>query len=252
MISAEIILMLFATGIVSGVINVIAGGSSLLTFPVLVASGLPPVVANATNFVAVLPGNASALPSYAPELKKNRKMAVWLVAASLAGGLVGNLFLIHTTNEFFLEIIPWLILTATLIYTFADRIRMILRARDSDGEIAPSFTHLFIVFLFSIYGGYFGAGLGVIMLAVLTLIGYSDFHEANALKNLTNTMIGALGVLIFAFSDLISWPHAIIMMAGAAIGGNIAVRFARRISQKLLANTVIVLGFCLTIYYFLN
>ena len=248
----EIILMLFGAGFVAGGINAMAGGSSLLSFPVLMASGLPPIVANASNFVAVLPGNAAALPAYAEEINKTRDVGLKMVIASLAGGSIGCVLLVYSTDAFFLEIVPWLILTATLLYAFGGHINSFISSRNGGTAVAEGWLGYFLVFLFSIYGGYFGAGLGVIMLAVFRLIGYADFHEANALKNLTNTASSLLGVLIFAFNGLIAWPQALVMMGGSAVGGYSSTLYARRISQSLLRNAVIILGFILSAYYFLK
>lgn len=250
--AVEVIIMLLAAGFVAGGVNAIAGGATLLTFPVLMAAGLPPTVANASNFVAVLPGNAAAIPAYAKELGDNRAAAIRLTLISLLGGALGCIFLIYSTDNFFLDIVPWLILTATLLYAFGGKINEFINKRNGGQAIAAGAPGYIMMFTFSIYGGYFGAGLGVITLAVLKMIGYADFHEANALKNLTNTMVSILGVVIFSFSGLISWPEALVMMVGATVGGYASAYYARKIPQKLLANAVIVLGFCLSAYYFLK
>lgn len=250
--SIQIVLMLFTAGVIAGGINAIAGGATLFTFPVLMAAGLPPTVANASNFVAVLPGNAAAIPAYASELRENRQAALQLVFASLAGGAIGSILLVISPDAFFLELVPWLILLATLMYTFGERINAsVARWVGSSGGPIGGIGY-FLMFVFSIYGGYFGAGLGVITLAVLKIMGYLDFHKANALKNLTNTGLGLLGVAIFSYSGLIAWPQAIVMMVGAAVGGYISAYFARRVSQTLLHNAVVILGFCLAIYYFVK
>ncbi|MEM7067566.1 MAG: sulfite exporter TauE/SafE family protein [Pseudomonadota bacterium] len=250
--SIEVILMLLGAGFVAGGINALAGGSSLLTFPTLMAAGLPPTVANASNFVSVLPGNATALPAYAQEIGNNRTAAIRLTLVSLAGGAIGSVLLIYSTDNFFLDLVPWLILIATLLFAFGNKINEFVKQYTGGRAAVEGIPGYIMVLLFSIYGGYFGAGLGVIMLAVLKMIGYTDYHEANALKNLTNTMIGILGVIIFSFSGLISWPHALTMMAGSAIGGYTSAYYARKISQKLLTNAIIVLGFVLSAYYFLK
>ena len=250
--SIEIILMLFFAGLVAGGINAIAGGATLLTFPVLMAAGLPPTVANASNFVAVLPGNAAAIPAYARELGENRREALRLVLASLVGGAIGAVLLIYSSDSFFLKLVPWLILVATLFYAFGGKINEWAVTRFGGKAIAEGAPGYILMFLFSIYGGYFGAGLGVITLAVLKIMGYLDFHQANALKNLTNTAVTVLGVLLFAFSGLISWPEALVMMAGATVGGYAAARYARLVPQSLLHGCVIFLGFALSIYYFLK
>ena len=252
MLSIEIIVMLLVAGFVAGGVNALAGGATLLTFPVLMAAGLPPTIANASNFVALLPGNAAAIPAYAREIGDNRSTAVRLTMMSLFGGSIGCVLLIYSTDNVFLKIVPWLILTATLLYAFGGKINAFISKRNGGRAIAEGTPGYMLMFLFSIYGGYFGAGLGVITLAVLKMIGYSDFHEANALKNLTNTMVTILGVGIFTVTGLISWPEALIMMAGAAIGGYASAYYARRVPQGLLHGAVIILGFCLSAYYFLK
>ncbi len=241
----EIILMLFLAGFVAGGINALAGGATLLTFPMLMAAGLPPTIANASNFVAVLPGNAATIPAYAKELKGYKTEAYRLVAASLAGGAIGYIFLVYRTDNFFLEIVPWLILTATLLYAFGGRINEFISKRNQGKAIAEGWPGYFLMFLFAIYEGYFGAGLGVITLAVLKMIGYADFHEANALKNLTNTAVSLLGVGIFAYSGLIAWPHALVMMAGAAIGGYASAYYVKCLLRKAHSTSIIdQYGYC--------
>ncbi len=244
--------MLFVAGFVAGGVNAVAGGATLLTFPVLMAAGLPPTIANASNFVALLPGNAAAIPAYARELRNNRAIAARLTLMSLSGGAIGCILLIFSTDNVFLEIVPWLILAATLLYAFGGKINAFIHARNGGRAVAEGLPGYLLMFVFSIYGGYFGAGLGVITLAVLKMIGFSDFHEANALKNLTNTMVTILGVFIFTFTGLISWPEALVMMAGATFGGYASAYYARQVPQKLLHSAVIFLGFCLSAYYFLK
>jgi len=224
-------LLLFLAGILAGCISALAGGSSIITFPMLLASGLPPITANATNFLTALSGNLGAARAYSKELGKHRSAAIRLGATSMLGGLVGCILLLNSSNEFFAELVPWLLLCATLSLAFGKRIssaaskRLSLEKQDTSATgpdiVLPGYV---LIFAFSIYGGFFGAGLGVIMLAGLTIIGYSDYHEANALKNLTNAAIGVLGVMIYAVAGLVSWPHALILMAGSSIGGYAADR----------------------------
>ncbi len=250
--SIEVILMLVAAGFVAGGINAIAGGATLLSFPVLMAAGLPPTIANASNFVAVLPGNAAAIPAYAKEIGKYRNDALKLGAFSLAGAAIGAYLLVISTDNFFLNIVPWLILTATLLFAFGGKINEYTTRKFGRSGLAAGWPGYGLMFLFSIYGGYFGAGLGVITLAVLKIMGYLDFHEANALKNVTNTMVSLLGVGIFTVSGMISWPEALVMMVGAGVGGYSSAWFARKISQKLLTFAVVILGLCLSVYYFIK
>ena len=256
-LTLEIALILFAAGAVAGAINAFAGGATLLTFPVLMAIGLPPTVANATNFVAVLPGNAFAIPAYRERLREHKADALKLLPISLAGGIVGAIALIFSSDHAFLALVPWMILGATLLYAFGDRINRITSgnrtaASDGAGTPMPRIGGMAALFLFSVYGGYFGAGLGVITLAIFKIMGYLEFHQANALKNLTNTAVGLTGVALFAVSGLVSWPHAIAMMSGAALGGYASARLTRHIPQTWLHWAIVVLGLCLSIYYFVK
>lgn len=246
----ELIGLLFLIGTIGGSISAIAGGSGLITFPALLSLGLPPTVANATNFVSVLLGNLSALPAYAREIRQYRDTAIKMVVSGCLGGALGSVLLLLTNDGQFMTLVPWLILMATLLLAFGNRARDWLS--HSESPITPdSLTAYILVFIVSIYGGYFGAGLGVILLAALAFVGLKDFHEANALKNVTNSVVGILGVVIFWFNDLISWSHAIPMMLGSATGGYLGIRLAKFIPAAWLSKAVIALGFVLTVYYFL-
>jgi len=251
-VSIDIAGLLFVVGIVAGCVSAIAGGSGLITFPVLLSIGLPPTVANATNFVPVLSANTAALPAYAQELKQLRAPAIRLMATGLVGGSIGSVLLLLSSDTFFLDLVPWLLLTATLLYATGDQLH-----RWSSKAISKQTTNISLLgysmtFLVSIYGGYFGAGLGVVLLAVLSLIGYQVFHEANALKNLINAMIGIIGVCIYAAAGLISWPHALVMVGGSMLGGYLGIRVARFLPQRWLTNGIIALGAVLSTYYFLK
>ena len=249
----EIAALLFAAGLVGGAVSAIAGGSGLITFPMLLAVGLPPTVANATNFVSVLFGNLSALPAYLREIRAYRAVAFRLVGAGLAGGALGSALLVLTTDVVFLALVPWLLATATVTFALGDWIKrkLGLSAENAIGRKGGVGRYV-AVFLVSIYGGYFGAGLGVILLATLFLTGFTKFHEANALKNLVNAMVGLLGVAIYAVAGLISWQHALVMMAGSGLGGYAGVRLARFVPERWLARAIVVLGIALTVYYFLR
>lgn len=250
--SLETIIMLVAVGVVSGAVSALAGGSALISFPVLLAVGLPPVTANATNFATVLPGNIGALAAYRSELSGHRLAAIRLCLISLAGGAIGCILLLNTSNEAFLDLVPWLLLTATLLIAFKRVINNGIAqfSRSARGHQAIRYAGFVLIFVFAIYGGFFGAGLGIIMLSGLMIAGYTNYHEANALKNLSNASIAALGVVIYTVNGLISWPHAIALMAGSTIGGYSAVRISRFIPQSALSNAMVIFGLVLSAYYF--
>ena len=251
----ETLALLFVAGIAAGGISAVAGGSALISFPILIASGLPPINANATNFVTVLPANVGALLAYRNEISNHRQIAWKLGTIALVGGIAGCLALLYTSNDMFTKMVPWLILCATLLMLFGRQLNAAITRRlkqkgSPSLSIGAGLWGYVLILIFSVYGGFFGAGLGVIMLAGMTILGFSDYHDANALKNLTNSMIGLLGVAIYAVSDLISWPHALSLMAGSMIGGNVAIRLSKFLPQVWLSRFVVAFGFCLSAYYF--
>ncbi len=244
----EIIVFLFAIGVFGGAWNAVAGGATLFTFPALMAAGLPPIVANATNYLALLPSNAAALPAYRAELRSVGR-AVWpLLIVSGAGAIVGSLLLLVSDPGTFLALIPWLILAATMFFAFGDTLRARL-IRLSGGEASK--TVMFAaLFLSSVYGGYFGAGLGIILLAIVQIMGVSSFHIANSLKNLLATSFTILSIVIFGVGGLIAWPEAIVMMAGSTLGGYLGGRYARLAPERYLRAAVIIFGLILAAVYF--
>ncbi len=239
---------LLACGAIGGAWNAIAGGATLFTFPALMAVGLPPVVANATNYLALLPSNAAALPAYWKELQAVGKDLLPLIIASGLGAAVGALLLMRSDPEFFVALIPYLILLATALFAFGKRIHHWLVALA--GERTSRKLIYAALFVFSIYGGYFGAGLGIILLAIAQIMGYTDFHVANGVKNLLATCFTIIGIIIFGVGGLISWPAAIAMMLGSTIGGYAGGKYAKFVNEQYLHYAVIVFGLILSAVYF--
>ncbi|MEM7749376.1 MAG: sulfite exporter TauE/SafE family protein [Pseudomonadota bacterium] len=241
-------LFLIAVGAVGGAWNAVAGGATLFTFPALMAAGLPPIVANATNYLAMLPSNAAAIPAYARELREVGSRIWPLLAVSGAGAVAGSLLLIASEQALFEFLIPFLILLATLLFAFGSRIGGWLRAQLAGrATVGVLYTALF---LFSIYGGYFGAGLGIILLAVVQVMGYSSFHVANSLKNLLATSFTILSIIVFGFGGIIAWPEALVMMVGSTLGGYLGARYARHFNERYLRSAVIAFGVVLSAIYF--
>ncbi|MEO0771778.1 MAG: sulfite exporter TauE/SafE family protein [Pseudomonadota bacterium] len=241
------IFILMGIGLLGGVWNAVAGGATLFTFPALMAVGLPPVVANATNFLALLPSNAAALPAYMRELRDLGRALVPLALVSGLGAIVGSVLLIYSDPSFFELLVPALILTATLLFAFGDRVRARLLALA--GGTRTGLVVYAGLFLASIYGGYFGAGLGIILLAVAQIMGYSDFHVANAIKNLLATSFSIFSIVVFGVGGLIAWPQAFAMMAGSTVGGYMGGRLAKYVDPRLLRAAVIVFGMVLSGVY---
>ncbi|MFD0915515.1 sulfite exporter TauE/SafE family protein [Pseudahrensia aquimaris] len=239
--------ILFFVGIIAGVFNSIAGGATFISFPVLMASGLPPLVANATNFVALLPSNAAAVPAFKDELLGLGRR-LWVdMAICAAGGLVGVLVLLWLGEGTFTKLLPWLMLSAVIIFAAGRQIRKgiegLLADRGSDilGRV--------LLFFFSIYGGYFGAGLGVILLASFTIAGYTNAHIANAMKNAAGTVIALVSIGVVASTGLVAWPQAFAMMAGATIGGAAGGVLSKKLSQPVMRFLVIAFGLLVSAVY---
>ena len=241
-------LFLVGIGLIGGVWNAIAGGATLFTFPALMAVGLPPVTANATNFLALLPSNAAALPAYRKELRGLGKALLPLLVISAFGALAGSLLLVVSDPDLFVVLIPFLILLATSLFAFGERLRAQLISWAGEGR-GTSLVYGFLFFA-SVYGGYFGAGLGIILLAIAQVMGFSDFHVANSIKNLLATSFTVLSIVVFGLGGLIAWPEASAMMVGSTLGGYAGGVLAKRISTRYLRGAVICFGIVLSITYF--
>ena len=268
LLSDYIILCLAA--LVAGAVNAIAGGGTLLTFPALFAalgsSGTAAVVANATSTVALVPGAVAALAGYRSEIRQERHLVGLLLVPSLIGGLVGSLLLVLLPGESFKAAVPWLILTAALLFALQPRIArwtgMTLlspRGRGAGGEgetssvaHAPGLLAAVIAFQFgvAVYGGYFGAGIGILMLAALAMMGMHDIHRMNAVKVLLNLVINGTSVVVFVASGKVYWPYALAMAISSSIGGYAAAHTARRTNKTVVRMAIVTIGFALAAYYF--
>ena len=248
----ETALLLFITGLACGAINAISGGSSLLSFPVLISTGLPANIANASNFLATMPGYAAAIPFYRKEFKQIKSALFSILLAGLLGAITGSLLLLVSSSDFFVRLTPYLLLSATLLYAFGNKIHQLVMKHWQGLALKNGKSGQFLVYAFSIYGGFFGAGMGIIMFSLLRIMGYSDFHQANAIKNLMITLMSLISVAIFIFGGLIAWPEALIIMLGSGIGGYQMVKYAHKVSQTWLSYFIIMLGLGFSLYYFLQ
>lgn len=244
----ETVLILIGIGLAGGAWNAVAGGATLFTFPALMAAGLPPVIANATNYLALLPSNAAALPAYRRELKDVGKALLPLILISGLGAIAGSLLLLVSDPKVFVFLIPFLILMATGLFAFGETLRKRLLALAGDRK--SGLLVYVALFAISIYGGFFGAGLGIILLAIAQILGYSSFHIANSIKNLLATSFTLLSIATFGIGGLIAWPEAFAMMAGSTAGGYLGGRYARLVNERYLRYAVIVFGVGLSAAYF--
>lgn len=235
---------------VAGAMNSIAGGGTLLTFPALVALGIPSINANATSTVALWPGALGSMWGYRDELRGARPWAVGFALPSLLGGVTGAWLLLRTPAERFDVIVPWLVLGATVLFMIQRPLVRWLRRHAvadprSDTELTsqwPPWSVLAYQFLVAIYGGYFGAGVGILMLAALGFMGMNNIHRMNGLKNWGGLCMNAVAAAMFAFTSLVNWPVALAMAIGAISGGYLGSRTAQRVPQELVRGTVVVIG----------
>lgn len=244
-------LLLAASGVLGGAFNALAGGGTLFTFPVLIAAGLPPQVANASNAIAVWPGHALAVLGYRHELAEDVRQLKISALLALLGGACGALLVKLIGNDAFSRAVPWLILFATLLFACA---RQLGRWADGAGHAAslqnPSRAARVAEFAIGVYGGFFPAGLGVILMAGLMLLGVHDLQRNNALKNLLASIATSTAVVVFCFSGLVSWPHTLVTFCGALLGGVTGTRLARVLPAHWLRRVVITTGATLSVYYF--
>ena len=243
------ILILFATGIVGGVMASLVGGASVITFPVLLATGLSPVVATASNLVAVSPGNFLAAMADRKQLPPFNRAFVGLITASVLGALAGAVLLMVTPVRLFEVLIPLLLGFATVLFAFSGRITQWLRARTlARGGGAPrmSVTSIPMLLPVSVYGGYFGAGVGVLLLGVLSVATGGDYRSANVAKNLVTSLNTLVASICFIANGAVSWPPTLAMMAGCVIGGYCGAHLARVIPQGVMRIVVVVVGAALT------
>jgi uncharacterized membrane protein YfcA len=248
------LLLIALAAIAAGAVNAIAGGGTLITFPTLTFVGIPPVAASITNTVALTPGYLGATLAQAKDLAGQRRR-LWLLAPTGAlGGIVGGLLLVNTSEKLFAALIPFLILLASLLLGMQNRIRgwVMARAQRAGHATLPEFWVVFPVFLASIYGGYFGAGLSVIVLAVLALVIDDTLTRLNGLKQAVAFAVNVAAAAFFLFSGRVVWSAALVMAVGALLGGVIGGRLASRIKPETLRRVVVTVGVAVAIIYFVR
>ena len=236
--------VLFASAFVAGMINSIAGGGTLITFPALIWLGLDAKEANATSTVALWPGLIGGLFGFRRELERSRPLLVRLGLTSLVGGAVGAWLLIWTPSQIFARLVPFLIFFATILFMAQEPITRWLRLETTADERQRGWWAGAILFQFcaAVYGGYFGAGNGILMLSALGLLGISDIHRANGLKNFLGLTLNSAAVVAFAVSGLVHWPQAFVMACGAIMGGYYGATIARKLGRTFVRRAVILIG----------
>ncbi|HZJ56040.1 MAG TPA: sulfite exporter TauE/SafE family protein [Myxococcaceae bacterium] len=250
----EYLLYLFLTSIVAGAMNALAGGGTILTFPALLAAGVSPVAANATNAVALVPGSLSAGWAFRRELgRESRRVLITLVISSLAGGLVGAWLVVVAGDALLRVLVPWLVLGATALFMLQEPLRR-WRERRSAERLSRGLDDVNLwglaaaQFVVAVYGGFFGAAMGILMLAELGLVGLTNIHQMNGLKNFAAMCINAIAAVYFALGEHVHWPLAALMAVGTVVGGYAGAWVAQRIGQAMVRWVIIVIGLGIGVY----
>ncbi len=244
--------LIFTAALLGGVLNAIAGGGSFFSFSALIFVDVPPIVANATNVLALWPGTLASVGAYRRELSGQQR-DVWLLSGiSLVGGLTGAILLLYTEERQFTAMIPYLLLFATLVFIFSPQITRLARRMTGREDNRPWLFAAALYIAIAIYGGFFGAGLGILTLAALALLGHDNIHRMNALKTLQAALVNGIAVVTFVVSGLIAWIPALVMILGAIVGGYSGAAIARRIDASRVRVAVIVISIGLTIWFFVR
>lgn len=246
-------LFLFVTGLLGGAVNSLAGGGSFIVFPALMFVGVPPVVANASNTYAALPGYASGAFGYWEAMRRYKDKLVLYTIMAAVFGYVGAELLLVVSDEVFSMVVPWLMLFAVVLFVFGNQISAFVASRAGGGKgmkLLGSAVLLIFLALVCVYGGFFNAGLGILLLAFLATAGLTDIHAMNGLKLYISAVVAAVAVVRFALDGSIDWYHGSIALVGVTIGGYLAAKNAHRIPTQWIRMGVIVYGVIMTGYFF--
>ena len=244
---------LCAAAVAAGAVNAIAGGGTLLTFPTLLAVA-PPIVANATSTTALVPGSLAGAWGFRRELRGSGRWLLLLAAPSFLGGLAGALLLILTPSDYFKLVVPWLLLTASLLFLAQPYLARWFPVHAESGLPSVWVQAAVVVFQFfvSVYGGYFGAGIGILMLTSLSFMGVGNIHQINAVKGILAVIINGVSIVVFIADDKIVWPYAAAMAVASVVGGYYGAVVGRRLPKGWVRGFVIGVGLTLSAYYFLE
>jgi uncharacterized membrane protein YfcA len=242
----------------AGLLNAVAGGGSFLLFPAMMGMGILPVQANATNTVALWPGQLTSVAAYWSDVRKNVRIAIPMAMAGLLGGTAGAIVLLHTPQTTFLHLVPWLLLVAAVIFALSGPVsgwlerRKAKNAQPAIGDVhRPNMVAIFfLTIVVCFYIGYFGAGAGFLIITLLSLFGYQDLNEINALKVVSTTMANGIAFLLFVVNGQVVLRYCLVAMVTCAIGGYTSASLARRIPQQVLRATVVAIGLGMAAWFF--
>ena len=245
----------------AGTLNAVAGGGSFLSFPAMLAIGLGPIQANATNTVALWPGQLTSIAGYRDEVRKHASLAWKMALAGLAGGSIGAIILLNTPATTFIKLVPWLLLFAALIFALSEPVMKHLQRRaraqgrpEASDELEQGRRNYWPLVvattLVCFYIGYFGAGAGFLIISLLSVFGFQDLNEMNAMKVVSTTMANGMACLLFAFSGKVEWRFCLLAMVACAIGGYLSARVSQRLNPRFLRAMVVVIGLGMAAYFF--
>ncbi len=244
-----ITLLLVASAFFAGIMNAVAGGGSFLTFPALIFAGIPPIAANATSSTALLPATFASVWAYRNDFERIEGLPLWLITTvSVVAGAIGAALLLITPESTFVTLIPWLLLSATGVFAFGNTVALWARKYFT---IGPK-TVLVLQFLISIYGGYFGGGIGILMLAAFRIFGLTRLNAMNAMKTWLSGCLNAIAVAMFIVEREVYWRETVIMVLSSAVGGYAGAAVGRRIDPKIMRAVIITIGVALSVYFFVK
>ncbi len=249
----EIAIFLFIAGALGGALNSVAGGGSFIAFPALLFTGVPPIPANATNTLALWTAAAASGGAYRNKLDIPRRVMVPLLCASLIGGLAGAFLLLKTPAQTFMRVLPWLTLGATLLFAFGKKLaggRKSIIEHEATGTALVGATLFQLVV--AVYGGYFGGGMGIVMLAMLVTLGMTDIHAMNALKSVMGFVINGVAAVTFVLKGAVYWKHGVVMILGGIVGGYLGAHYAQRVPEARIRAFVVLTGAAMTVYFFVK
>jgi uncharacterized protein len=246
---------LFFAAFVAGILNAVAGGGSFISFPALLFTGMAPIAANATNTAAVWPGTVASTVAYRNAFTPAaRRLLPALLFTGIIGGYLGARILLNTPQSTFLRLVPWLLLAATLLFAAGPSISAWVKNRAAQGKTSRPLiiAGFFLELLIAMYIGYFGAGVGILVLSLLALLGMEDIHAMNGLKVLLVSVVNGVAMVTFIGAGMIVWPQAILMLVGSLIGGYGGAYYAQKMHPQQVRWIVIVLGFAMSVYFFIR
>lgn len=249
-------LWLSIAAFLAGVLNAVAGGGSFLLFPAMLGMKMLPVQANATNTVALWPGQLTSVAAYRDDIRRNLRLAMPMGLAGLLGGSAGAVVLLNTPQTTFLHLVPWLLLVAATIFALTGPVSSWLERRKGAAEVQARSPRRLLLFLLTIavcfYIGYFGAGAGFLLITLLSLFGLHDMNEINALKVVSTTLANGIAFVLFVWNGQVVWRYCLLAMVTCAIGGYTSARFARVVPQAVLRGLVVFIGFSMAAWFFIR